>query len=271
MSRLRVDRLDDARLADYRQLAGPDRLAGRGLFVAESRHVLRRLIDAGRFRVRSVLLAETAERETAPWLVRLDPQVPVHVAPRALLSELAGYRVHQGCLAIAERGEPLEPAVLIRAAAEAGGRLLVLDGVANPDNVGGLFRNARAFAASGVLLVGGGDPLYRKAVRVSVGATLEVPFARVGSWPVAAEALQRDGLLRVAAVTDPAAPAVQEQAPRLAGQPLALVVGDEGQGLAPAVLAQCDTRVTVPMAAGIDSLNVAAAAGILLHHLAGLA
>lgn len=270
MSRLRIADPDDPRLAEYRQLAGPDRLAERGLFVVESRHVLRRVLAAGRFRLRSVLLGEAAAGELAGTLAALDARVPLYVATKDVLSALAGFWVQQGCLAIAERGPAQQVGELIRCAREGAGRLVVLDRVANPDNVGGVFRNVQAFGADGVLLVGGGDPLYRKAVRVSLGATLELPFARADAWAPTAEALRAAGFTRVAAVSGAEAAAVSELAPRLAKRPVALVLGSEGEGLAPATLAHCDARIRVPMAPGVDSLNLATASGILLHHLSEL-
>ncbi|MCP3983696.1 MAG: RNA methyltransferase [bacterium] len=266
---------DDPRLDDYRQLAEPDRLAARGLFVAESRHVLRCLVAGRRFQLRSVLLTEAALGELGGVLDVLGPDVPVFVAPRSLFSDLAGYSFHRGCLAIAERGASAPIPGLIEAArnpssTHPAGRIVVLDKVANPDNVGSIFRNARAFGAAGMLLVGGGDPLYRKAVRVSMGATLELPFAVCSEWPKLAEALREAGFIRLAAVVDAEAIPAAELASRFAGRPVALVLGDEGAGISAEVLAHCDARATVPMVPGVDSLNVATASGILLHHLAAI-
>ncbi|MCP5059168.1 MAG: RNA methyltransferase [bacterium] len=268
MSRESVASQDDSRLGDYRQLAQPDLLAARGLFVAESRHVLRSLVAGGRFRLRSVLLTEPALDELSGVLDPLDAETPIFVAPRSLFEDLAGYRFNRGCLAIAERGAALEPPALIDAAMGNGGRLVVLDRVANPDNVGSIFRNAKAFGAAGVLLVGGGDPLYRKAVRVSMGATLEVPFVGCPAWAPLAPALRDAGFICLAAVLDAQAIPAAELAKRFAGRPVALVLGGEGAGLGADVLTRCDAQTTVPMAPGIDSLNVATASGILLHHLA---
>ncbi len=270
MNRQPVESQDDSRLSDYRQLAEPDRLAARGLFVAESRHVLRSLVTGGRFRLRSVLLTEPALDELSGTLDTLGAEIPVFVAPRSLFDDLAGFRFHRGCLAIAERGVIPGAPALIDAAVEGGGRLVVLDRVANPDNVGSIFRNAQAFGASGVLLVGGGDPLYRKAVRVSMGATLQVPFVVCPAWPPLADALREAGFIRLAAVVDANAIPAAELAKRFAGRPVALVLGGEGAGLGTDLLSQCDAQTTVPIASGIDSLNVATASGILLHHLAQL-
>jgi len=145
--------------------------------------------------------------------------------------------------------------------------LLVLERVADPDNLGALFRSAWAFAAGGVLLAAGGaDPLYRKAVRASMGAVLELPFARVACWPGDLAALRAAGY-RVVALAPHAPLALAALAP---GAPTALLLGSEGEGLSEAALAAADSRVRIEVARGVDSLNVAAAGAIALHHLAAL-
>jgi tRNA G18 (ribose-2'-O)-methylase SpoU len=154
----------------------------------------------------------------------------------------------------------------------AGGRrlLLGLEAVANPDNVGGVFRNAMAFGADGVVLSPtSADPLYRKAIRVSAGATLAVPFARVPDWPAALNALRAAGFALVALTTRRDALPVQALGTtRAVPEHVALLLGHEGDGLTPATRAAADLEVTIPMAAGVDSLNVATTSGIVLHRLA---
>ena len=186
------------------------------------------------------------------------------------VSRLAGFPVHQGCLALAERPECRSMARLIQDAATGSGLLVVLEAVGDPDNVGAVFRNAEGFGASGILLAGGADPLYRKSVRVSMGATLRVPFAEASSWPRELDQLQEAGFVVFAAVVGDSR---AEPADRLGrGEPLparrALLVGAEGEGLSAGALAACERRVTVRTAPGFDSLNVATASGILLHQLA---
>lgn len=270
-----VDDLDDPRLAPYRDLRAHERLAAEGLFIVETRHVVRRLLAEGRFAVRSLLLTETAERALAPFLDEHAPEAVRYLATKARLAELAGYRVHQGCLALVERGRPRSSREIIEHAARGRRVLLVLEGVANPDNVGGIFRNALGFGADAVLLAAGGaDPLYRKSVRVSMGATLQVPFARLADWPGDLSALRAAGFACWATVA--AGDAATLDAGTLGGpaawpERIALVFGGEGDGLSAEARAACDASITIPTAAGFDSLNVSTAAAILLHRLGRLA
>lgn len=261
----RVERLDDPRLADYRDLGDAARRVRDGVFVAESRFVVRRLLAASPFHARSVLA-------TAPALAGLDdvlaarPVPPrVYVAERALIERVTGFDFHRGCLAVGERGVPREPAALLAAAR----LLVVLERVADPDNVGAVFRNAAAFGADAVLLSPGtADPLYRKAVRVSLGATLTTPFATLADWPADLAQLRAAGFALVALAPDPGA----EDLGTFAADPLpprlALLVGTEGDGLGAAVRAAADVAVRIPMAPGVEALNVATATGIALHRLA---
>ena len=261
-----VSRRDDPRIADYQAVREADLLAQRGLFVAESRLVVERLLGSRRFRVRSLLVNDTALAALEPALAATDGDPEVFIAPRELISELAGYRVHQGCLALAERGAEIGPEALALGAR--GGLLVALEQLADPDNVGCVFRNARAFGADGVLLApGGADPLYRKAVRVSTGATLQLPFARCASWPRELEKLRAAGWTVLAAVVGEDAIDVNDYgALRPIPDRVCLVFGSEGYGLSAAARAAADARITVRMRAGFDSLNVASASGILLHH-----
>jgi tRNA G18 (ribose-2'-O)-methylase SpoU len=142
----------------------------------------------------------------------------------------------------------------------------VLDGVNNPDNIGGLFRSAAAFGADAVVLGPAcGDPLYRKSIRTSMAATLQVPFVSAGSSPAAIEALRRHGI-RVLALTPANDARLIDAVPR-DGRRVALLVGNEGTGLSTAALALCDERVRIPMTPAVDSLNVTVAASIAMHHV----
>jgi len=257
---------DDPRIASYQAVREADLLAQRGVFVAESRIVVERLLASRRFAVRSLLVNETALAALAPALAAYPGAPEVFVVSRDLISSLAGYRVHQGCLALAERGAELAPEAL--AAGAAGGLLLALEQPPDPDNVGGVFRSARAFGADGVLLSpGGADPLYRKAIRVSMGATLQLPFARCAAWPRELEKLRAAGWAVLAAVSQPDAVDVREfGAARALPERVCLVLGSEGYGLSAAAREVADARVTIRMRAGFDSLNVSAASAILLHH-----
>lgn len=261
-----IARRDDPRIADYQAVREADLLAQRGLFVAESRLVVERLLASRRFRVRSLLVNEAALRALEPALAACDGRPEIFLAPRELISELAGYRVHQGCLALAERGAEVAPEALALGARS--GLLVALEQLADPDNVGGVFRNARAFGADGVLLApGGADPLYRKAVRVSTGATLQLPFARCASWPRELEKLRAGGWTVLAAVAQADAIDVTDYgATRPLPERVCLVLGSEGYGLSAAARSAADACITVRMREGFDSLNVATASGILLHH-----
>jgi len=264
----RVDSLDDPRVAHYRDLREGRLLEEHGLFVAESRHVVRRLLAGGRFRVRSLLLSDLARADLEADLARLPEPPALRVAAHALLCEVAGYHVHQGCLALVERGTLPSVTALARQAGAGGGLVVALEGLGDPANVGGVFRNALAFGADAVVLApGGADPLFRKAVRVSMAATLAVPFARAERWPGDLEALRAEGFAVLACVAQAEALDLRELG---RGRPLpprvVLLFGAEGTGLGAAARVAADAAVTVRTAPGFDSLNVATASGIVLHH-----
>lgn len=251
---------DDSRLELYRLLAAPARLKAAGLFVAEGRLVVRRLLASPRFRTRSVLVTPAAAGSLADILPSAG--VPVLVIPQALMNDVAGFNIHRGCLALAER----PPAVLLDALTlDTATRLLVLEGVNNPDNVGGLFRSAAAFGVDAVVLGPScGDPLYRKAVRTSMGAVLTVPFADAGPWPAALAWLSGRGFGLVALT--PAAEALPLQEVSWPER-VALLAGAEGPGLTPAALAATGVHARIPTTDRVDSLNVTTAVSIALYAL----
>jgi tRNA G18 (ribose-2'-O)-methylase SpoU len=257
-----VDSVDAPGLDDYRDLAHPDRLLARDLFVAEGRLVVERMVRLGGYRLRSLLLTDAAAAAMAPILADVPADVPIYVAGHAVMNGVVGFNIHRGCLALAER-----PPVTALSAADLRGvdRVLVLEGVNNPDNVGGLFRAGAALGAAMVLLGPDcGDPLYRKAIRTSMGAALSLPWRVAPSWPEALTELQRTGLAIVACTPSPDAPSLYEVAlPARA----AVLVGAEGPGLPARTLALADLRVRIPMHGGIDSLNVTTAAAIVLSAL----
>jgi tRNA G18 (ribose-2'-O)-methylase SpoU len=190
------------------------------------------------------------------------------VASPETIRAIVGFKFHRGCLALGVRGEPVTPASLME---PAGPRtLLALEGVTDPDNVGAVFRNAAAFGVAGVLLSSHcADPLYRKAIRVSMGATLSLPFAQAPDWPATLAALRHAGYRLVALCPGAEAEDIVQVAAQAPRRPrLALLMGAEGAGLSGATRAAADVEVRIPMAAGVDSLNVAAACGIALHRLA---
>ena len=265
---LTVVSLEDPRVAPYRDLREGRLLEEQGVFVAESRHVVRRLLVGGRFRVRSLLVSEAALAELGPDLARPPEPPALLVAAHALLCEIAGYHVHQGCLALVERGVLPTPEEIARRAAAGAGLIVALEQLGDPANVGGVFRNALAFGADAVLLgPGGADPLFRKAVRVSMAATLAVPFARAERWPDELGKLRAEGFRVLACVAQQDAIDVSEFG-RLRPRPprVVLLFGGEGTGLGAAARAAADAAITVRTSPRIDSLNVATASGIVLHH-----
>ena len=258
-----LDTLEDPRVADYHALRDQDLLRNRRLFVAEGRLVVDRIVQDPRYRVVSVLVSETACRALeATWSAATD--VPVYVGRAHDFRNLAGLNVHRGCLALVERPPALAADALVAHART----LLVLDRVANPDNVGGVFRNAAAFGVDAVLLTRACcDPLYRKSIRTSMGAALGVPFARVDGWSDLRDRLRARGCLTVALTPDASAQPLATLAAESRPEHLALLLGAEGDGLSADALAIADRRGRIPIHKAVDSLNVAVAAGIALAML----
>ncbi len=254
---------DDPRVAAYRDVRERDLVGRHGLFIAEGEVVLSALIRSSRCEPISLLAAQKRVAPLAGLIASLPDGVPVYAATQPVMDRIVGFPIHRGILAL---GRPRASTSVEALAAAAGDRALfvVLIGLANHDNVGGVFRNAAAFGADAVILDGGCcDPLYRKAIRVSVGATLAVPYARL---PREADALAP----LTAAGFDPVALSPGADTPlwRAPGSPrTALVLGTEGEGLPQEVIARCRS-VRIDMAPGFDSLNVATASGIALHHFA---
>jgi tRNA G18 (ribose-2'-O)-methylase SpoU len=258
-----IDRPDDPRIAAYAEVGDHGRLRSRGLFVAEGRFVVQRLIAIGRFGIESIAVTPAALARLRDGIEKAG--VPVFVCAPQILEAVTGFDFHRGCLALVRRPPRALP---LDSFADAR-RLLALEGVGNPDNLGGLFRVAAAFAADGVVLDEScADPFYRKAVRTSMGAVLRVPFTRASDWIGTIRRLRSAGL-RIAAFT-PAADATPLEmfATRLPrGARLALLFGAEGPGLSGAALRAADDLVRIPIAGDVDSLNVTVAAGIALASL----
>jgi tRNA G18 (ribose-2'-O)-methylase SpoU len=261
-----VEDVDDARLDPYRNIRDTERRRTSGLFVAESALVVQRLLTRSRFRARSILATPGGVRRLGGSLASAPPDLEVYVGSHGLVHAVLGFKYHRGCLALAERGPEIPPEAVL---APSGPRLvLVLDDLSDPDNVGAAFRSAHAFGVDAVLVSPGtADPLYAKAVRVSVGAVLTVPFARLAGWPASLGLLREHGY-RVVALTPEGEAEVSTlgQCCRLPDR-LALVVGSEGSGLSAPARAMADATVRVAMAKGVDSLNVAVATAIALHRV----
>jgi tRNA G18 (ribose-2'-O)-methylase SpoU len=255
--------LNQPSIDEYRLLGDPDGLARAGLFVAEGRLVVRRLLANNRFLARSILVTEAARDAMREVLDRT--RTPVFVVDQQTMNGIAGFNIHRGCLALAERPAS---ATLADLALENARLVVVLEGVNNPDNVGGIFRSASAFAADAVILGPScSDPFYRKSIRTSMAATLDVPFAEAGAWPQAIADLRTRGFT-VLALT-PAASAIPiEQAPRNLER-VAILVGAEGHGLSEAAMTAADYRVRIPMPGTADSLNVTVAASIAMYSVSG--
>lgn len=260
--------LDDPRIDPFRTVADPELVRRQGRFVAEGRRVVTALLSGGRFVVERVLLSEVALRSLSPVIATLADDVEVVVVGGpSELREITGYRFHQGCLALARLPAPYGGDDL-PAFRRAGPWVAVgLEGVTNPDNVGTIFRSADAFGAVGIALSPAcAHPLYRKALRTSMGTALTLPFAVADPWPEALVRLQASGI-RVLALT-PASDAqdLDEGLTALeATDRVLLLVGSEERGLDARTQQAADRRVKIPMTAGTDSLNVAASAAIALQ------
>lgn len=260
---------DDPRLADYRQLRDPQRVRRSGVFLAEGRQVVRILLEERNFELRSLLLTETA----LAWLQREDlaayPGVPAYVLPAGALRAVSGHRFHQGCLAAAARPAPVDAARLLARTTPPPRFVVGLEDVTNPDNVGSIFRSAAAFGVDALLLSPSCcSPLYRKAIRTSMGAALRLPFAHRDPWPETLAALRAARFRILALTARRGAQALDVVARSLAaGDRVALLFGAEAGGLGPLSLEASEARVGIPMSAGMDCLNVGAAAAIALHAL----
>jgi tRNA G18 (ribose-2'-O)-methylase SpoU len=252
----------DTRLDPYRHVGDAEWLRQHRVFVAEGRLVVTRLIALETFTVQSVLVNRAAHDALVEPLSSIDADV--YVCDDETLAGITGFNFHRGCLAMVERPAPRDPDTLSGARC-----LLALEGVGNPDNIGGLFRTAAAFGVDGVLLNGtSGDPLYRKAVRTSMGAVLRMPWARIDDWLAGLERFRQSGFKIIALTPHPDAAPIAMFARELDGWEHAiLLVGAEGRGLEDATLAHADARVRIPIDTAVDSLNVVVAAGIALERI----
>jgi tRNA G18 (ribose-2'-O)-methylase SpoU len=266
MSRtISIDDPTDPRLDDFRDLTTadrrPDRPGGRGLVIAEGTVVVRRLLDSP-YPPRAVLGVAPRLADLAADLAG-HQDLPAYLTSAEVMAEVVGFHLNRGVLAVADRA----PAVEVSRLAARARVLAVLEGVNDQENLGALFRNAAALGVDGVLLGPRcADPLYRRSVRVSMGHVLRVPFAELPAdpaWPSSLEAVRGDGR-RVIALS-PRASATPLASAGLAGARVALLLGAEGPGLSDAALDAADELVGIPMAGGVDSLNVATAAAIAFH------
>lgn len=265
---MRVERVTDPaddRLADYRDLTDVA-LRRRfepegGLYIAESAKVIARALAAGH-RPRSVLLRERWLADLEPLLAGF-PDLAVFVGDSDVLERLTGFEMHRGALAAMHRPELLPVARILDGAQ----RVVVIEDVVDHTNVGAIFRSAAGLGADAVLVTPRcADPLYRRSVRVSMGTVLQVPWTRLPEWPEARNELHAAGFHIAALALTPDAVDLDEFGATPPAR-IALVLGTEGDGLSRAALEAADTVVTIPMAHGVDSLNVAAASAVALHAL----
>ncbi|HEY7289652.1 MAG TPA: RNA methyltransferase [Vicinamibacterales bacterium] len=255
---------DDARLSLYRGVSDPALLRAHNVFVAEGRLVVRRVLANPRYRVRSVLVNSAARQQLAHVLDALPADVGVFVADESGFAAVTGYNIHRGCLALVERPDSLPLDSLLAD----DGTLIVLEGITDADNVGSAFRNAAAFGAAGVVLSPSCcDPFYRKAVRTSMAAVLDVPFSQAADWPAALDVIRANRFSVVALTPGEPSEPLAEFVKRPRSSRLALLAGTEGAGLSAEALAMADHRVRIPMSGGVDSLNVATALAVALYTL----
>jgi tRNA G18 (ribose-2'-O)-methylase SpoU len=252
----------DPRLGDFTDLTDVDLRSARepaeGLFLAEGEKVVLRALAAG-YEPRAVLCE-------AKWLGGLEEALaahdcPVYVASPELLRAVTGYRVHRGALAsMRRRALPSLEALLTSAR-----RVVVLEDLVDHTNVGAVFRNAAALGVDAVVVSPAcADPLYRRSVKVSMGTVLAVPWTRADDWPGALDVLRSQGFRLLAMSPEPTGVALPaaDLTP-----PVAVLLGTEGEGLTRTAIERCDESVRIPMAGGIDSLNVAAASAVVLYAL----
>ena len=246
----------------YRLVGDPAALERAGLFVAEGRLIVERLLEDGRYRVHSVLVTPAAAAALAPVFEKRR-DVKIVVSEPAEIERVTGFDFHRGCLALAHRHERFISIADLSPAP----RILAIEHVANPDNIGGLFRVAFAMGVDGILLdPAAGDPLYRKAIRTSMGATLRLIHRRAIDWVAELGELRDRGARVVALTPHPDAVPIETFSPE-PGERLVIAVGAEGHGLTSAAIAIADTRVRIPVDPRADSLNVVVAAGIALNRL----
>ena len=276
---LHIDDLTDPRLDAYTRLTERELRSvlepEKGIFIAESAKVIERALDAGLTPV-SFLMGERWLDQLAPLLDTVGEDVPVFVAPMELMEQLTGFSVTRGALAAFRRPPLVDPATFLEGICKAAGerpvRVCVLEGIVDHTNVGAIFRSAAALNVDGILVSPTCcDPLYRRAVRVSMGTVFQVPWTRIGktahTWPAdGLEVLHRAGFTCAAMALTDDSRSLDDPA-LLDIDRLAIFMGTEGAGLTARTVSGCDVAVRIPMAHGVDSLNVAAASAVAFWQL----
>src|SRR5450755_977369 len=259
-----LDGVADPALADYRALTDVELRRrsepAHGIFIAEGELVIRRALRAG-YPMRSALMTKRWLSSVADFVAGID--VPLYVGSEELLESVTGFHVHRGALAAMGRLPLKSVADLLPQSS----RVVVLEEVNSHTNLGAIFRSAAGLGMDAVLLSPTcADPLYRRSVRVSMGEVFAVPYARFATWPAGLAELTAAGFTVIALTPDPASMSIDDLAIS-DDEKLALVMGAEGPGLSAVALAAASMRVRIPMANGVDSLNVAAAAAVACYAL----
>lgn len=257
---IHLETASDPRVSDYHSLTDVQlrktREPAEGLYIAESPKVVRRALSAGH-RPRSFFLAEKRLPEIADVLAA-HPDIPAYVGTGAMLEEITGINLHRGAMAAMHRPAPVEIPTLLAEAR----RVAVLEDISDHTNIGAIFRSAAALGIDAVLISPRcGDPLYRRSIRVSMGAVFQVPWARLPEGPSGFQMLHEAGFTTAALALLPDSLTIHELAARNE-EKLALILGSEGYGLSAETLAAANHSVMIPMYAGVDSLNVAAASAV---------
>ena len=274
---IQIDRLEGPDLEIFSKLSEPElyhyREPDKGLFIAESPNVIYRALEAGYKPVSMLIDTKEIAKNAAHILERIgnhpDETIPVFTAPEDVLRKLTGFPLTRGCLCAMERRELPSIQETIKDAS----RIAILEEVVNPTNVGAIFRSAAALGMDAVLLTHGcSDPLYRRAIRVSMGTVFQIPWTFLGNrrdpgWPQPGlDLLRRSGFKTAAMALKKESVSISD--PLLLEEPkLAVVLGTEGEGLAAETIADCDYTVMIPMYHGVDSLNVAAASAVAFWQL----
>jgi tRNA G18 (ribose-2'-O)-methylase SpoU len=259
----------DPRLDDFRDLNSvdrrPDLPSGKGLVIAEGVLVVQRML-ASRFRPRAMLGTDRRLAELGDNLVGVD--APYYRVDAGVMAEVVGFHLNRGVLASASRPPELSVAQVLHGART----VAVLEGVNDHENLGSIFRNAAGLGVDAVIFgLGCADPLYRRAVRVSMGHALLVPYAWAAAWPGDLQILRDNGFRLLALTPDPSELSLAEAMTEVVDDKVAFLVGAEGPGLTEWAMRASDVRVRIPMSRGTDSLNVATAAALAFYERARLA
>lgn len=259
----------DPRLDDFRDLNSvdrrPDLPSGKGLVIAEGVLVVQRML-ASRFVPHALLGTERRRAELGADLDAVD--IPYYRASAEVMAEVVGFHLNRGVLAVARR----PPELTVPEVIDGARTIAVLEGVNDHENLGSVFRNAAGLGVDAVVFGAGcADPLYRRAVRVSMGHALLVPFARAAHWPAELNILRDNGFRLLAMTPDATAEPLARAVAASADDKLAILVGAEGPGLTETAMRASDQRVRIPMSRGTDSLNVATAAALAFYERVRLA